>query len=278
MVDMSATVQPSIALLRRAFQRTKQTALLSSALALGLVPMLFLPAAPGWARLGTGLLLGLYWIAKSARHQQAHLAIKQLRMEAQFVQHHLTSFHLYLCLHERNHLWRPSLVLQSLEAILDDPLPSLLPDAEKQRRLAERYRRAFASLQPARFNLDLGAWALTVAAAAFTLGAPPASFAGYLAAATALAVLIAEAYQSRLTWQLHAGFNRLYTRLATWTFTENFEQLILGHDVKPYTHTLLYAVRPWFTGQPDPKRLPPEPDDLTPAQPLRAAHLQEDRA
>ena len=95
----------------------------------------------------TGVLSGLvllalmsYAVRKAWQIRRAARLLKQLRLEAQFVQHGPSPRHLPSCLRRRDHLWTRSLTLHGLEAVLvrSDAGPLLVTD--KQQRIIHRRR------------------------------------------------------------------------------------------------------------------------------------------
>jgi len=198
---------------------------------------------------GSSLVLMLvlvgYLQRKIGQVVRARRAVKQLRLEEQFVRHLPAPTQVLTCMHRPDHLWAHSLTLKALKALFANPPVPRLSVEDKPRFVRRHYIRSFTPLWPSRIPVDLlwfsalGLFWLWVVPEAL-LQAPSSDV---LASAGLLLIILgAEALQIVLQADLRGGLEHLATLLSDWTLAQDFPLDMVRE--KPYRHTSLYRSPP----------------------------------
>lgn len=238
---MSHRIFAHLATLRYQIRRIEQATVLGTvALASG-TALLLTTSSTRWSSLVLLLVLAGYLRRKISQITRTRQAVKQLRLEEQFVRHCPAPEHMLTCTRRSNHLWTRSLTLKGLKALLAHPPARQLPLEDQRRYVRHHYIRAFTPLGPPSILVDL-LWfaALGLLLLWFVPEAPlQASSPGVLAGAgLLLVILVAEIIQVVLQADLRGGFEHLATLLSDWTLAQPLE--LHTFREKTYRHTALY--------------------------------------
>lgn len=258
MLSMSRPLFAHIAALRRQIRRIQGAALFGAVAMLPCAVILLTTAEAGWLPLVLLLVLGGYLQRKVRRVLWARHAVKQLRLEEQFVRHGPAPEDVLTCMRRYNHLWTQSLTLKGLKGLRKNHPAASLPAPARQARVGQHYTQAFESLRPSRVPADLiwlaavGLLWLWFAPEALLQTMTPPVFVGL---ALLLVILVAEAVQAILCADVRDGIAHVADLLSTWTLTPAFETLFAVH-AKPYRHTALY--RSWMVPPTTTKAAPVE--------------------
>ena len=240
---MSFTVVKPVIQLRETYRRLMWIALTGSLLTAGLSGLLFYPSYSTQRAALLGPLLLVYVLRKGYLWQRGRRAVRQLRLEEQFLRQGLEPAQLRQCLYGYDHLWSRSLTLQGLQSILASPLPRLLLPQEKKSRILAQYHRVLLPLHLPSFNVDLLLYALFSGIWLFLTGPQNLSL---LPAAALLLMLAVEGLQALLQRRLHAAFDHAEQSLCHWTLAHRFDDMLSTMRNQLYIHRSLYQVRPWF--------------------------------
>ena len=199
-----------------------------------------------WLALVLALILIGYTHRKLRQVFWARRAVKQLRLEEQFLRHGPTPEQVLTCTRRYDHLWTQSLTLKGLKTLFERPQGASLPGSTPQNPLDDPYTRAFKTLRPSPWPgaliwfaaLSLG-W-LWVVPDALLHDMPPLIFTGLT---LLLLILVAEVVQQILCADLSDGFDHFLTLLNAWAHTHAFDTAFDTVREKPYRHTALY--RSW---------------------------------
>ena len=246
---MSFAVVKPVIQLRETYRRFMWIALTGGLLAAGLSSLLFYPSYSTQRAVLLGPLLLVYVLRKGYLWQRGRQAVRQLRLEEQFLRQGLEPAQLRQCLYGYDHLWSRSLTLQGLQSILDNPLPRLLRPQEKKKRIRTQYHRVLLPLRLPAFNLDLTLCLLFFGTWLFLVGPQNLSL---LSAAAPLLMLTVEGLQAVFQRRLHAAFDHAEQSLCHWTLAHRFDEMLSTMRNQLYIHRSLYQVRPWFTTGPSP--------------------------
>ena len=221
--------------------------------AAGAMGALVLPVSLVYVSLSTGraillFLLATFYVSRKVFMRQCTTqARQQLRLEYQFVRQDMDRERLCQCVQQRGHLWSASLTLQALRDVQNQPVPLLLGDAEKTRRVESHLRRAFRSMLPSPLNTDL-LLALAIVGAAFFRSGAYEGFAGLLLLIPASCTALTELLQAVLQLRMQRSYNRLLESLAEWTLNHRYDAPC-NSGARRYNHRLLYRSQPWFSGE-----------------------------
>ncbi len=242
---MVSNVLASAAILRRHFRRLRYLALLGTASAIGLIPLvLYMPKAAG-ARYALLMLVCLFAGRKVVQYFRAHRALKQLSMEEHFLRYGSTVGSVQKCVENDEHMWTRSRILLALRTMTIHRLPSNMLVNEKHQKILHRYRRAFQKMLPNVGVLDL----VFLAGISLLLATVPSVAvdfralifqAGFLALVVAVVTEVSHFFANR---QLRGGLERLFHSLSEWTIREGLEALSRSGE---YSHQLHYFAQPWF--------------------------------
>ena len=224
-------------------------ALTGGLLATGLSSLLFYPSYSAQRAMMLGPLLLVYVLRKGYLWQRSRQAVRQLRLEEQFLRQGLEPAQLRQCLYGYDHLWSRSLTLQGLQSILASPLPRLLLPQEKKNRILTQYHRVLLPLRLPVLNVDLTLYLLFFGIWLFLVGPQNLSL---LPTAAALLMLVAEGMQALFQSRLHTAFDHAEQSLCHWTLAHRFDDMLSTMRNQLYIHRSLYQVRPWFTTGPSP--------------------------
>lgn len=240
---MTRRIVAHLAALRYQLRRIEQTTVLGTvALAPCAVILLITPGAT-WPSLALLLVLLGYLRRKIGRITRARKAIKQLRLEEQFVRYCPVPKHLLTCTRRPNHLWTHSLALKSLKTLLANPPTRRLPVEDKHDYVRRHYVRSFHSLSPSPIPVDLlwfsalGLLWLWILPETLLQAPSPDVLTG---AGLLLVILVAEIIQVVLQADLRGGFEHLATLLSDWTLAEPLEETLHTVREQSYRHTSLY--------------------------------------
>ncbi len=243
LLPMSHALSTHVVALRRQIRRLQRVVASGTLATLGASAALLTTPRAGWMSFVLLLALAGYLQRKVRQVIRAHRAVKQLRLEEQFVRHGPAPAEVLTCVRRRNHLWTQSLTLKALKELLS-PSPRVL-NGDTRRQVRRQYRRSFGALRPARVPVDLlwfcgllGGWFVAVPEALFQQP-PPALLLG---AALLLPVLLAEVLQAVLQADLRDGFDDFTALLSDWTMAREFEATLQAARRKHYRHTPLYRV------------------------------------
>ncbi len=241
---MSHRICTHLAALRYQIRRIEQATVLGT---LALVPctvLLLTTSSTRWSSLVLLLVLAGYLWRKISQITRTRQAVKQLRLEEQFVRHCPAPEHVLTCIRRPTHLWRRSLTLKGLKALLAHPPARRLPLEDQRRYVRYHYIRAFTPLWSRFILVDL----LLLAAVGLLwlwfvpealLQAP--SLEVLAGAGLLLVILVAEIIQVVLQADLRGGFEHLATLLSDWTLAQPLEEILLRE--KTYRHTALYRAK-----------------------------------
>ena len=244
---ISAVLSSSI-LLSRTFRRFRLLALLQSAVIVGVLPFLLYAPRLEWVRIILVLLLFVYLICKSYQFVRAHQAIKQMRLEQQFMLYSHHPEQLYRCLQNPDHLWNRSCILTGLKSITSRPLPVLLRAEEKKRRAHQQFDSVFNKLRPSVLIID-SILLLLIMGGLVSHPLIPISLVTLMFQAGLLAIgiaFISEIGCLILRQKALLILERFEDALTEWTLETQYSEIILQSIAKPYRHKLLYSSRAWF--------------------------------
>jgi len=217
----------------------------------GLLPFLLYAPRIEWVRLTLVVLLFVYVVCKARQCIQARTAIKQMRLEQQFVLYSYDMEQLYACIRSADHLWKQSCILTGLRSNIDQPRPPFLQEAEKRQRVHDYFIRAFKKLHPRRFNFD-PILLFLIAGGLINHGFVLLSWTSIIVQVGLLAlviVVVTEIICSVFNQKLLLTFRHFEDALTQWTL-ESIYDAIAPPDYRPYRHRLLYSARAWFTNAP----------------------------
>lgn len=244
---MSRPLFAHVAAMRHQIRRIRRTTVLGTVAMLPCAALLLATTPANWLILPLVLALAGYLQRKVRRVFWARRALKQLRLEEQFLRHSPKTAHVLTCLRRYNHLWTQSLTLKSLKALAKDRPSPALPTSTKQAHIYWHFTRSFKPLRPAHLPADLVwfiavglLWLWFVPEAVLSIMPAPV-FAGL---ALLLLILTAEVIQFILSADLRDSFIPFATLLSAWTLTHDYETAFETVDEKPYRHTALY--RSWI--------------------------------
>lgn len=238
---MPAPVVLHIAALQAQFRKVRMVAFIACSVTLVAGLVLYRPLQPDWLQVVFFIAVLFYALRKGLLSFRTHQAVKQLRLEQQFVQHGPSPLHITPCLRHRQHLWHNSMIMKALESFLARP-SIFIDERTKTHHLQERFQDSIHSLRPVQIPTDL-IWLFSILM--LWLGAVPGSLAqtsplSILAAlGLFVALLLAELYQTVLCFGLHDGFSDLVHHLTRWTLARKFEEKMLS-PTRKYRHVLLY--------------------------------------
>lgn len=214
-----------------------------------LLAALFHPAFESRPLLPVGGLLLIYGLRKTYLFFQTRRALRQSRLEVQFLRQRWEPRALQQCLYRTDHFWHQSLILRALRSILAHPLPAQLAEPEVKRRLQRSFRKALRPLRLPQLNLDgvlylaaLGTWL-----ALHEPGQTSIWQYGLIAGATTL-VGVLEALQAHRQWLLRSHNRAMRDALCQWVRAKRFHAALRTIEQPEYTHSILYQARPWFNG------------------------------
>lgn len=234
-------VLAAAAALRVSYRRLLAAAAGAGTVALGLFPLL--TARPGAVALG---LWAAYLLRKGYLLVQAQRAVRQLRLEAQFVAHAFEAEALRRCLCRDDHLWAKSRALHGLRALLtssEQPTHGITAW-----RLRGQYHRAFRRRLPAPALFDLLLALALLWSVAWVVGSHAFATlpAGWGLFAMPL-LLLAEGIHLLMRRRLRRQLARLAHALSRWTLRSGVVEALRGDaSAQPYRHTLLYRAPAWF--------------------------------
>lgn len=236
---MPTSLPSHVQALLRQFRRVQHAAL-GGLLALLVCSVLLLTTAASGGQIA---LLGIVLLGYVG-HKLYHLywtrwAIRQLRLEAQFLLHGPTPEELATCLRRTTHLWTKSLTFKGLKTLTTHPLRK----HDAPQRLTAQFRRCFQRAFPARLPLNLLAFATVLFVwmwAAWPLFAQPLSASLLVSGALLLILLVAEVIQAVLCADLRDGVKALMEMLSAWTFDQDLDGVFQEASQKSYRHTSHY--------------------------------------
>lgn len=252
---MSFAVTKPVIRLRQLYRWLFGTVIVATLAITGLSTLMFVPTFSMQRALLLGPLLAAYLIRKGYTGFKAQRAVRQFRLEEQFLRQNLGPMQLRQCLFEKNHLWQRSLVLRGLKGILARPLPRLLRSQEKERRVRRQFNHTLSFFQLPAYNPDILFTLVLFAAWFILLGsqAPPGTWTPTYTAVTASAgaMFALELLQFILQRKLLARYDETEEALYNWTVSQRFEQTLRTIHHQLYTHRALYQAQPWFTSPDD---------------------------
>ncbi|MCH8960467.1 MAG: hypothetical protein IH820_03890 [Bacteroidetes bacterium] len=238
---MSRRIFAHLAALRHQIRRIEQATIVGTVALVPCAAILMMTSGMHWSSLVLLLVLVGYLRRKVGQIVRARQAVKQLRLEEQFVRHCPAPKHVLTCTRRPNHLWTRSLTLKGSQALLAHPPAPRLPLEDQRRYVRHHYIRAFTPLWPPSTPVDL-LWFAALGLFWFwfvpeaLLQAPSL---GVLACAgLLLVILVAEIIQVVLQADLRGGFEHLATLLSDWTLAQPLELHTIRE--KTYRHTALY--------------------------------------
>ena len=238
---MSRPIFAHLATLRYQIRRIEQATVLETVALVLCTALLLTTSSMRWSSLVLLLVLAGYLRRKISQIARARQAVKQLRLEEQFVRHCPAPEHVLTCTRRPNHLWIRSLTLKGLKALLAHPPARRLPLEDQRRYIRHHYIRALTPLWPPSILVDL-LWfaAVGLLLLSFVPEAPlqTPSWGVLAGAGLLLVILVAEIIQVVLQADLQGGFEHLATLLSDWTLSQPLEETLLRE--KTYRHTALY--------------------------------------
>jgi hypothetical protein len=251
---MSSNVLASAAHLRTAFRRLQSAAVVQGIAVMGLIPLVYYGPRLVSVRALLLLLVAAYFVRKVIQYAWATRAMKQLRMETQFIRYSHDPQYLGRCVRYSDHLWTRSCVLIGLKGVLAGPTQDLVMTDEKRRRVGQHYLRVLKPVRPRRAHIDLGILLTIVFLLSLTPKIPfepgllvfQAGLVGLLLSTTA------EVLQSIIQRDLTLGFDGFIEALVTWTLSDRLQKEMRPQSAGSYTHRLLYQSYPWFAGGQEP--------------------------
>lgn len=243
---MALSLADQVAAMRRQLGRLRRVALVSAGAGLA-GTVLLLPTLPApWMLAAMAVLVMLFLVRKLHQERWARRAIKQLRLEEQFIQHGPLPEEVLTCVRRRHHLWTQSLTLRSLENLLAAPPSALLRPSVREAKAGAAFRKGFKAIRPARLPLDV---LLFMMLTAFWLFAVPEALLATPSAGVLLGVLAwvpalaAEIILLVLLSDLRGGFATLTHHLGAWTLARQFDALVEAAQEHTYRHTRVYHAR-----------------------------------
>lgn len=193
-----------------------------------------------------GGAIALYAGRKIAQFVRTDRALKQIRLEERFFRQQMDGATLLRCIRRSEHLWDDSVTLRALRGMAARPLPRILSEEEKTRRLAQNFHAHMRPLAPPLIRMSgllpvIGLiWLLTDTPA----GDPRAWFS--LSIAGLLILIVLEVLQFRTARALKQLFGRFERGLGRWAIP-HLERLEPGRPTAQYRHDLLYRDDPVYS-------------------------------